>query len=257
MIGMAYVVSGYPLYYDAVNEHGLFAAGLNFPKSGVLMPKNGGKTNIASFELIPFILGTCSNICEARKVFEHANITDENFKKELPARPLHWFIADKNGSVAVEQTAKGLRVFDDSAEVLANEPDFEKQLEHWNAFLSTNKDKKTKMNLPEDFSSCSRFTKAAFLCKASVCGETEEEGISQFFHILSSVSQVEGAERKENGALTKTVYTSCVNSERGIYYYKTYGNSRISANSLFNENLESDLLISYPLIEKQDILYRN
>lgn len=31
MIGMATVVNGYPLYYDATNEEGLSMAGLNFP----------------------------------------------------------------------------------------------------------------------------------------------------------------------------------------------------------------------------------
>ena len=30
IIGMAYVVDGYPLYYDGVNEKGLAMAGLNF-----------------------------------------------------------------------------------------------------------------------------------------------------------------------------------------------------------------------------------
>lgn len=31
MIGMAFVVDEYPLYYDATNEKGLSMAGLNFP----------------------------------------------------------------------------------------------------------------------------------------------------------------------------------------------------------------------------------
>ena len=31
MIGMATVSDGYPLYYEATNEHGLSMAGLNFP----------------------------------------------------------------------------------------------------------------------------------------------------------------------------------------------------------------------------------
>ena len=31
IIGMATVTENYPLYYDAVNEHGLAAAALNFP----------------------------------------------------------------------------------------------------------------------------------------------------------------------------------------------------------------------------------
>ncbi len=257
MIGMAYVVSGYPLYYDALNEHGLFIAGLNFPESGLLMPKNECGTNIASFELIPFVLGTCANICEVRELFEHANITNDNFREDIPARPLHWFAADKNGAIVIEQTAAGLRIYDDTADILTNEPTFEKQLEHWKEYLSMNKEKTAQENLPGGFSSCSRFIRAAFVRRNSVCGDSEDEGISQFFHILSSVSQPEGANKKENGALMKTIYTSCAHAEKGIYYYKTYGNSRICANSLFRENLDSDLLISYPLIEKQDILYRN
>ena len=45
IIGMAYVVGDYPLYYDGINEKGLGMAGLNF----VAMPcirklKKGGKT---------------------------------------------------------------------------------------------------------------------------------------------------------------------------------------------------------------------
>lgn len=253
MMGMAFVLSGYPLFYDAFNEHGLFAAGLNFPESGVFMPKSRDKTNISSFELIPFVLGNCANICEARELFEHANITGENFREDVPATPLHWFIGDKNGAMVIEQTRGGLKIFDDSADVLTNEPPFEKQLEHWNDFLST----KTEDDLPGDFSSCSRFIKAAYLRKNSVCSDKTEESVTQFFHLLSAISQPEGANRKENGALVKTIYTSCADLEKGIYYYKTYGNGRISAVSLKNENLESDLLISYPLNEKQDILFRN
>ena len=35
MIGVATVVDGYPLYYDAVNEKGLAVAGLRFPQNAV------------------------------------------------------------------------------------------------------------------------------------------------------------------------------------------------------------------------------
>jgi len=33
MIGMAYVVNDYPLYYEASNEYGVSIAGLNFPEN--------------------------------------------------------------------------------------------------------------------------------------------------------------------------------------------------------------------------------
>jgi choloylglycine hydrolase len=35
MIGTAIVADDYPLYFDAVNEDGLCAAGLNFPGNAV------------------------------------------------------------------------------------------------------------------------------------------------------------------------------------------------------------------------------
>ena len=38
LIGIATVVNGYPLYYDATNEYGLSMAGLNFPGNAVYFP---------------------------------------------------------------------------------------------------------------------------------------------------------------------------------------------------------------------------
>ena len=38
MIGMATIAHGYPLYYEATNEHGLSVAGLNFPGLAVYHP---------------------------------------------------------------------------------------------------------------------------------------------------------------------------------------------------------------------------
>ena len=48
---------------------------------------------------------------------------------------------------------------------------------------------------------------------------------------------------------------STFNTDKGIYYYKTYDNSRISAVNLFNVELNSADLFSYPLQTKQDIFY--
>ena len=66
MIGMAYVQEGYPLYYEATNEKGLSAAGLNFPGNAVYHPYAEGKHNVAPFELIPWLLGQCATLQEAR-----------------------------------------------------------------------------------------------------------------------------------------------------------------------------------------------
>ena len=66
MIGMAHVVDNDPLYYDAFNECGLAMAGLNFVGNAAYYDIEEGKDNIAQFEFIPWILGTCANLEEAK-----------------------------------------------------------------------------------------------------------------------------------------------------------------------------------------------
>ena len=46
IIGIATVVSNYPLYYDAANEYGLAMAGLNFPDNAYYSGVQKGKDNI-------------------------------------------------------------------------------------------------------------------------------------------------------------------------------------------------------------------
>ena len=69
MIGMAYVAGEYPLYYDAVNEKGLGIAGLNFVGNAVYHPAQDGKSNVAQFELIPWLLGSCATLAEVRTLW--------------------------------------------------------------------------------------------------------------------------------------------------------------------------------------------
>ncbi len=49
------------------------------------------------------------------------------------------------------------------------------------------------MGLPGDLSSQSRFVRVAFVKMNSLSGDSEEESVSQFFHILGSVDQQRGA----------------------------------------------------------------
>jgi choloylglycine hydrolase len=79
MIGMAAVVDGYPLYYDATNEKGLSAAGLNFPGNADYKPYREGQDNVAAFELIPWVLGQCATVSEVRRMLERMNLLARRF----------------------------------------------------------------------------------------------------------------------------------------------------------------------------------
>lgn len=274
IIGMGIVVDNIPLYFDGANESGLSMAGLNFPHSYKAFSPKEGKTNITSYEIIPYILFNAGNINEAKAILKGVVITDESFSPQLKASPLHWIISDKNTSIVVESTENGLNIYDNPFGVLTNEPEFPIHLFNLKnyAYLSARNPKNNlsknieeqnyclglgSYGLPGDYSSPSRFIKTVFLKENSNTGDSEKENVPQFFHILESVFFVSGCALSEDDTNEITLYSSCINTDKGIYYYKTYNNSRITAIARDNENLDSDKLIFYKLVKEQDILMQN
>lgn len=274
IIGMAFVVEGYPLYYDAMNEKGLGMAGLNFPDNCDFRKPEEGKDNVASFELIPWVLTNCSTTAEAKELLGRVNITNDQFSSQLPPNPLHWMIADGKDVIVVEQTKTGLHVYDDPVGVMTNNPTFDMQMNRLADYRNLTADqgvcrfaKDTDLpaysrgmgaiGLPGDLSSASRFAKVAFTRMNSVSGDSESASVSQFFHILGSVEQQRGCCKLGEDKYEITIYSSCCNLDMGIYYYTTYENSQISAVDMNHENLEGDKVVTYDLVCGQQINYQN
>lgn len=274
MSGMAHVEMDYPLYYDAVNEKGLAMAGLNFPGNAYYGPEKEHKDNVATFEFIPWILGQCSCVRETKALLEKINLTNDSFRDGLPAAQLHWMAADRNESVVVESVKEGIRIYENPVGVLTNNPTFPEQLFQLNNYMHISPrtpqnqfSKELSLNaysrgmgalgLPGDLSSQSRFVRAAFVKLNSVSGNSEAESVSQFFHILSSVEQQKGCCELEEGSFEMTLYTSCCNADRGIYYYTAYDNHQITAVDMYKEDLNGVSLARYPLIQEENIRFQN
>ena len=274
MIGIAYVHNGYPLYYDATNEMGLSLAGLNFPGNADYKPEISEKDNITPFEFIPWILGQCSTVKDAKVLLDKINLLEEHYNNKLPLSPLHWMISDRESSITVESVKDGLKIYENPVGVLTNNPTFDMQLFHLNNYMNLSPQKpenrfsdKVKLTrysngmgalgMPGDWSSQSRFVKTAFTKLNSVCGTSEEESVSQFFHILGSVEHQRGCVDMGNNLYEITLYSSCCNTDKGIYYYRTYENSQITAVDMFRENLDGEKVITYPLIKEQQIKWQN
>ena len=113
------------------------------------------------------------------------------------------------------------------------------------------------MGLPGDLSSMSRFVRVAFVKMNSLSEENEIASVSQFFHILNSVDQQRGCCDLGNNKFEITIYTSCCNTDKGIYYYTTYNNHQITAVDMHKEDLNSSTLIHYPLITREQIRFQN
>ena len=91
----------------------------------------------------------------------------------------------------------------------------------------------------------------------SICQPEENSAVNQFFHILGAVYQQRGLTQLENGEYEYTLYSSCCNTDRGIYYYTTYGNHRITAVDMHRVDLEGRSLVRYPLVRQQQIRRQN
>lgn len=273
LIGMGYVSGGYPLYYDAVNEYGLSMASLSFEGNCVYNDEISGMENVPSFALIPRILRCCKTADEAKRLMGTVNITNRSFSVSLPPTPLHWLIADSHKSITVEQTRAGLRIYDNPVGVLTNNPTFDIQLHNLNNYMHLSPTQPENhfcraldlhaysrgmgaIGLPGDLSSQSRFVRAAFTKLNSVSDVSEQASVGQFFHVLESVHQTRGCV-DVGGRWEITVYSSCCNTDKGIYYYKTYDNSRINAVDMHRTDLDGEKPISFELLSKQDIKFQN
>lgn len=285
IIGMATVISHFPLYYDATNECGLSIAGLNFSGyaqySSTTTASSADRTNakVTSFELIPWLLGTCKDVRAARVALEGLTITDESFVESLPASPLHWMIADRDECIVYEYTKDGGKIYENPVGVMTNNPSFEYHMTHLQDFLHVSHGPLMNnllseasvepysrgmgaMGLPGDLSSASRFVRAAYTKLNSLSDADEASSVQQFFSILDSVAQAKGCcylgdDEDGHPQYEYTLYSSCCNVDKGIYYYKTHENSHITAVHLFHEDLDSTTLKTFPLEREWKAAFSN
>lgn len=274
IIGMAHVSDGYPLYYDAMNEKGLGMAGLNFVGNAYFNPVVENKTNVCSFEFIPWILCQCETVEEAIHLINEMNLCDTPFSASFPPASLHYMISDSNKTITVEIMKDGVHIYDNPVGVLTNNPPFDKQMFNLNnyMYLSTKQPENTfskdvnlstysrgmgALGLPGDLSSASRFVRVAFTNMNVTKGLNEQENVSQFFHILGSVEQQKGLCEVAEGKYEYTIYTSCCNLNKGIYYYSTYHGHTIKAVDMHKTNLDNKDLTCYPIIDEEVFFNQN
>lgn len=275
IIGMALVQDNYPLYFDGANEEGLGMAGLNFAGPAHYFPVDDHKDNVSPFEFIPYILGQCKNVVEAKQLLKKLNLVKINFSDHLQLSPLHWLIADRSGkSIVVESTVSGLHVYDNSVNVLTNNPEFPGQLTNLANYQSISPEQPTNglapnikigfyswglgsRMLPGGMDSQSRFVKEVFTLQHAPAGASEVENVTNYFHCLHAVEQQKGLDEVAPNTFEHTIYSDGINLSTGTFYYTTYANHQINAVSLQHADLNNNTLAPFPLREQQSINMQN
>ena len=261
LLGMATVAdgpaaSGYPLYAEAMNEKGLCMAGLRFAKSAVYLSRpEVGYVNLAPWELIPYLLGTCATVAEARTALGDIRIVDKPFSDTVGTAPLHWHIADSDpshGGLILEATAEGMRIYPDDrpdgAGVLTNDPPYLEQLAALDACPARRGDTP---GLPGDYSSSSRFTRAAILRRWAVeqkdndptSGAGKNPDVARFFSLLAAVSPTVGAVMTPEGRCHRTLYTCCMDTAAGVYHFLAEGETEVRAVGFAECDLHGDTVM--------------
>ena len=208
---------------------------------------------VAPHEMVAALLARCADTRQARAFLQGAEVVSIPYKN-YPVPALHWLVADRYGCFVAEPAEGGLRLYDDPAGVLANEPPFPFQLHNLHAYRHLTAAEPAcgfgmplkalyhgtgGVGLPGDATSPSRFVRAAFYRANSrpfaEAGEGEgrgegedeadvaEQDAAQMFHMLSAVEMVKGGVLTEEGRPCYTRYACCIDADAGVYYLKRYG----------------------------------
>ena len=266
VLGMGLFYENHILFCDGVNEKGLSCLMLQLSKFSTWSHKiRKDKVNIAPYDVAFWVLSNFSTISELMEGLKQLNIVALPDDQTALSTEIHWLVSDTSGqSIVIERTRDKLTVYNNKVGVLANSPTFDWHLNNLDCYINVKSEQpeETKwgqqmlspysngfgtIGLPGDFSSPSRFVKAAFLRNHVNVGEGDESAISECFHILDNFvvprGVVETPKRKECH-LTK--YSACLCLETQLYYYKTSSNQQIQVIDLNKENLDAKGLKLFP-----------
>lgn len=237
-------INNYPLLCDGANEKGLAFAGLNFLGNAKYYSYKKGKSNYTPYELVLYLLGTCTNVDEVKMKLKDINILNVAFSEKIPLASLHFMISDLNKSIVIETTKEGMKIYDNPYNVLTNNPDFSFHKNNIYNYMHLsindpiNQFKEVELvpisfnqgliGLPGDYSSVSRFIKAFVIKNYISLFDEENKMINQFFYVLDSVLMPKGLV-KVNDEYEYTRYSICYNLNDQLIYYKTYDKRKIKS----------------------------
>lgn len=226
---------------DGTNEAGLNAGLFYFPNYGEYQKYDEAarNTSVADLQVVSWILSNFATIDEVRN-----NINNIRVINIYPnSSTAHWRITEASGRVIVMEFINGTPTFhEDEIGVIANAPRFDWQLTNLNNYVNLRADTAEPLKLgpdtltsfsggtgllglPGDFSSPSRFVRAAFLGNFAPQQQSTEPTVPIAFHILNNLD-VPIFDTKTNMP-SATQWTIATDLKNKIIYYHTMYNRTI------------------------------
>ena len=255
-IGISQETNGILGFFDGVNERGFAAAALYFAGYAKYnMPmKHMDKEPVASLDFLHYILGRCESIEELREILQDISLVGLPDPVTQTVAPLHWIATDKSGKcVVIEQTEKGLKLFQNSIGVMTNSPDFQWHMTNLRNYMDVSPMQTSEsywgkvqlkpfgqaagsMLLPGGYTSPERFVKTAYQKTHIQTPKNRIEAINTCFHIMEGVSIPNGVVITDRNTSDYTKYIAFMNTNTCEYFFKTYDNSQIATASLLDNH---------------------
>jgi choloylglycine hydrolase len=257
-----------PFVVEGVNEAGLSAGLFFFPNYGQYTPYDEAyKDNtICDMQFVSWVLSQFDSIDEVKAALKKVHVVTLNHK----IGAVHWRIAQPDGRMVVVEFVNGVpQIYENKLGVLTNSPGFQWHMTNLNNYVNLEpgsaKNQTLKpgitlmplghgsgmLGLPGDFTSPSRFVRAAFYQTTAPVLATGFDTVVQAFHILNNFDIPIGSQHAKadipKGLPSATQFTAVTDQSAMRLYYRTAWNSNIRCIDLMSINFHSIKYQSHPL----------
>ncbi len=264
---------GMPYLVDGLNEKGLSMGLFYFDQSAKYQPYTSADAprTMASWELGSYILENFATADEVREGLSDVVVAPVNFDKFNIVLPVHFVVTDASGkSIVIEYVDGKLNVHDNDIGVLTNNPPFDWHMINLQNYVNLNLHNAPAQQLgsvsiqglgqgtgllgmPGDFTSPSRFVRAAVFSHGVSPSSDSQHATFQAFHILNNFDIPKGVardgEKDKDGNINAdyTQWTSANDLTGRRFYFRTYEDSTIRVVDLTQQNLDGKEILSWPM----------
>ncbi len=225
---------------DGMNTRGLSAHALYMSGFCEYAKPTRSGNDLCEMDVIAYLLGTCKNVTEVKKVAAKMNVIGVDPGMGLTP-PLHFLLHDATASVTIEFRADGMRVLDNPVGVGTNSPYLDWHLTNLRNYVGISAENPTQkvkdttltplgqggglLGLPGDYTPPSRFVRAAALVLLVGKPKNAADAESMCMHMLNTFDIPSGliAEDIGNGKMVPEVqvWVTVSNLTDGRYAYRT------------------------------------